>query len=123
MNIIFDLLVSIYGSISCLTSAIDKLAEKASPKLSVEKYYSLIIKLVDYRNHKLGNGEHQYIDEEQDIAIYYDIVNNSTDSIYLNIKSIKFHNDHIRDNNDFPFAILLKKAFDEYKGILKLNSN
>ncbi len=120
----FDLLQSFYGSKINLKLSIEKL-EKVVPQKSLYsngfnrlyeiKQYEHLITFLDYRNNNFRTDKFTYKNKELDISIEYNIqyYGETQDEITCNITKISSYDETI-DKEQFPFASLLKIAYDEY---------
>ncbi len=122
--LIFDFLVSFYGSVTSARTALTKLAER-NPYKMVDKYqirkYGNLITLLDYRNHKNVEGNFEYKNPILDLKINYSIsrFGNFHEEINSDIISLE-HINKSSQRFDFPFAQLLKIAFEEYVNLTKV---
>jgi hypothetical protein len=117
--LVFDFLISFYGSITSLRTALDKLAERNPTKLVDErqlKRYGSLITLIDYKNHKTSEGDFEYTNSDLNISIKYSAMRygNYRDETTANIKEVNYFDKPEIKRLDFPFAPLLKIAFEEY---------
>lgn len=125
--LVFDLLIAFYGSITSLKIALEKLAER-NPSKIIEtghlRRYGNLIALVDYRNHKKSEGNYEYNNTDLDISIKYSTVKYGdwNDEIFANIIEFKNLNNPLIERLDFPFAPILKIAFDEYLNLSRIKN-
>ena len=120
---IFNLLISIYGSVSALNLVLQKLSKRKSFKVMNDLYIlEPILCFLDYKVHKGEPAElYSYGNKELGICIKYSI-NISGYDIDLKIKEFKYINATLNIKKDFPFAPFLYKAFQEFLGIEKTNN-
>ena len=114
MIYVFDLLVSIYGSINTFNDVLKKFAQK-KPFSTLKRVAVLdpIISLLDCRNHAGKIGKHIYENETLNIKIKYSIYENSGDMIIADsIQMSVLTNEE--ELEAIPFAHLLLYAFQEY---------
>lgn len=125
LNLIFDMLLSYFGSKTSLLLALDKLATKV-PSIKVTKKdlrkYGHLITLVDYKQHKSYVGEYLYTNKEYNLSINYNIQNYGSwqEQISSNITAINYLDNSLSTRLDFPFATLVKIAFHEYINLGKI---
>ena len=114
MIYVFDLLVSIYGSINTFNDVLNKFAQKKPfSTLKRVEFLDPLISLLDYRNHAGKIGKHIYENETLNIKIEYSINENSGDMIIAD--SIQMSGLKNQDElNAIPLAPLLLLAFQEY---------
>lgn len=122
--LIFDFLVSFYGSVTSVRTALTKLNER-NPYKMIDKYeirkYGNLITLLDYRNHKNTEGNFQYKNPNLNLKINYSIsrFGNSHEEISADIINLEYINNSMQ-RFDFPFSQLLKIAFEEYVNLSKV---
>lgn len=125
--LIFDFLISFYGSISSVNTALKKLNIRQSNKLvgqrELRKYGNLIA-LVDYKNHQTKEGEYEYKNQQLDIIIKYTLQHygNYRDQITAIINEVEYLTKIGNKRIDFPSAPLLEIAFNEYIKLEKLKN-
>lgn len=125
--LVFDFLVSFYGSTSSLRVALEKLAERNPTKVISEiqlRKYGDLIALIDYKNHKTAIGDFEYLNTDLNILIKYSTIRygNSRDEILVNIEEVTYLDTSDIKRVDFPFASLLKIAFEEYLNLKRVKN-
>jgi hypothetical protein len=125
--LVFDFLISFYGSITSLRTALEKLASRNPSKLVDERQlrrYGNLIALIDYKNHKTSEGDFEYKNADLNISIKYSAMRygNWRDETTANIKEVTYLNNPDIKRLDFPFAPLLKIAFDEYLNLTRIKN-
>ncbi len=122
--VIYDLLVSFYGSITSLKLALEKLSERNPTKLVDErqlKRYGHLITLIDYKNHKTVPEEYEYQNKELNLLIKYTVqrYGNWQEEVGSNISEVNYLDNKEIKRFDFPLSSLLKIAFDQYTNLTK----
>ncbi len=125
--LVFDFLVSFYGSITSLRTALEKLAERNPTKLVDDRQlrrYGNLITLIDYKNHKTVEGQYEYLNTDLNISIKYSAIRygNWRDETSSNIDVINYLDKPEIKRLDFPFAPLLKIAFEEYLNLTRVKN-
>lgn len=125
--LVFDFLISFYGSITSLRTALEKLAERSPSKFVDERQlrrYGNLIALIDYKNHKTSEGDFEYNNADLNISIKYSAMRYgySRDETTANIKEVTYLDNPEIKRLDFPFAPLLKIAFDEYSNLTRIKN-
>lgn len=125
--LVFDFLISFYGSITSLRTALEKLAERNPSKLVDDRQlrrYGNLIALIDYKNHKTSEGDFEYINADLNISIKYSAMRYGDwrDETTANIKEVTYLDKPEIKRLDFPFAHLLKIAFDEYLNLTRVKN-
>lgn len=125
--LVFDFLVSFYGSITSLRTALEKLAERNTTKLvddrQLERYGDLIT-LIDYKTHKTAEGDFQYTNSDLNLSIKYTTMRYGSfrDETSANITEVSYLDKPEIKRLDFPFAPLLKIAFEEYLNLTRVKN-
>ncbi len=125
--LVFDFLISFYGSITSLKTALEKLSERNPTKLVDDrqlKRYGDLIALIDYKNHKAIEGNFEYIKTELNISIKYSAFKygNWKEQISANIDEVNYLDKPEVKRLDFPFAPLLQIAFEEYLNLIRVKN-
>lgn len=124
MIIIFDFLISLYGSKSSLKNAIYSLSLKNNSKtidFREKSVYGILIALIDYRHHNSSRGDYTYINESLNIKIEYTIdkYGHRIREIFGDITKVSYLNETDKERADFPFSKILDIAFDTYINLEK----
>lgn len=125
--LIFDFLVSFYGSITSLKAALEKLAERNPSKLIDDRQlrrYGHLLALIDYKNHKTEQGNFEYNNSELNLKIKYTAqrCGHFNDETIVNISEFTFLDKPETKRFDFPFAPLLRIAFEEYLNLTRIKN-
>ena len=120
------MLLSYFGSKTNLQLALEKLATRV-PSISVTqadlRKYGHLITLIDYKQHKSNTGDYIYRNPEFNLSINYTIQHygNYQEQVSSNITGINYLDGLLPTRLDFPFAPLVKIAFQQYinLGIIK----
>jgi hypothetical protein len=119
MTLIFDMLLTYFGSKTSLQLALEKLAIKV-PSISVNqrdlRKYGHLITLIDYKQHKSNEGDYLYTNRENNLTINYNIQHYGSwrEQVTANINSINYLDGLLPNRLEFPFAPLIKIAFQQY---------
>ncbi len=119
LTLIFDMLLSYFGSKTSLQLALDKLAVKV-PSINVTQIglgkYGDLITLIDYRQHKSRTGEYVYTNKEYNLTISYSVkqYGDRAEQFFSNITAINYLDNTSLNRIDFPFAPLVKIALQQY---------
>lgn len=124
--LIFDFLISFYGSIASLRTALEKLSIRNPTKLVNERQlrrYGHLIAFIDYKNHKTTQGEFEYNNKELNLSIKYEsqAYGDWNEEVSANIKEFNSKSSGIK-RFDFPLAPLLKVAFEEYLNLSRVKN-
>ncbi|WP_282149008.1 P-loop NTPase fold protein [Algibacter lectus] len=126
--LVFDFLISFYGSVNSLRTALEKLA-KLNPSKRINhlelKRYNDLIAFIDYNNHKTAVGDFIYANVDLNISIKYKALRygEQKDETTTNIKGITDIKNNEVNRLDFPFAPLLKIAFEEYVNLKRIKNH
>ena len=122
MVLIFELLLSVYGSTSALKLALEKLSKRKPSKIMNDLYIlEPIICLLDYKVHKAEPAEvYGLVNKELGVSIKYSLARSGY-NINLNIKEFNYIDASLNVKKDFPFAPFLYLAFQEFLSIEKAN--
>ncbi|MCT4698224.1 KAP family NTPase [Tenacibaculum haliotis] len=125
--LVFDFLISFYGSITSLRLALDKLVERNPTKVVNDRQlrrYGNLIALIDYKNHKTAEGDFEYVNADLNISIKYSAIRYGDwgDETSANIKEVTYLDKSETKRLDFPFASLLKIAFEEYLNLTRVKN-
>jgi hypothetical protein len=125
--LVFDLLISFYGSTTSLRTALEKLTERNPSKLfdDTELWrYGNLIALIDYKNHQTLEGAFEYNNTDLNIFINYSVKRHSNGSsqIGANIDKVTYLDTPEIKRLEFPFAPLLKIAFEEYVSLARIKN-
>lgn len=112
---LFQLLSSIYGSHSSLEIVLKKLIKRKPFKMIKDKSsLEPLLCLIDYKNHNGIEGEKEYLIKDYNIKINYSINGTDYDVINLLIGEILYVDNLEKNVSDFPFALFLYLAFQEF---------
>lgn len=119
ITLVFDFLISFYGSITSLRIALEKLAERNPTKQINDEQLELygdLIAFIDYKNHKTKEANYEYKNNDLNISIKYTVVKygNRRRETSADINECNYLNKIGTKRIDFPFAPMLKIAFEEY---------
>lgn len=121
--LIFDFLVSFYGSVTSAKIALAKLSER-NPSKMIDKYditrYENLIMLLDYKNHENNEGNFDYKNHNLNLIITYSISRSFQGEICCEISNFAHIENPLIKRLDFPFSQLLKIAFEEYVNLIKI---
>lgn len=125
--LVFDFLVSFYGSITSLRTALEKLAERNPTKLVDDRQlrrYDNLITLIDYKTHNTAEGDFQYTNPDLNLSIKYTTMRSGhfRDETSANITEVSYLDKPEIKRLDFPFAPLLKIAFEEYLNLTRVKN-
>lgn len=125
--LMFDFLISFYGSVTSLRNALEKLAERNPIKLIDDRQlrrYGHLVALIDYKNHKTDTGEFEYVNSTLNLSIKYSAqrYGNWHEETIANITELRFLDKPDVKRFDFPFAPLLKIAFEEYLNLTRIKN-
>jgi len=127
MVLIFDFLISLYGSKSSLKNAIQLLSLKNNSKTidyREKSIYGILISLIDYRQHNSSKGEYHYINESLNLNLEYKIdkYGHRIREVYGEISKVSYYNESDKERIDFPFSRILDIAFDTYLNLEKVKN-
>jgi hypothetical protein len=125
--LVFDLLISFYGSTTSLRTALEKLTKRNPSKLfdDTELWrYGNLIALIDYKNHQTSESAFEYINTNLNISINYSVkrYSDGSNQIGAKIDKVTYLDTPEIKRLEFPFAPLLKIAFEEYISLARIKN-
>lgn len=121
--LLFDMLVSFYGSSKNFSQVIEKLASLSGDKHFDNDYQfklAFIIPILDISNHRHHEGTYTYINNSLDLFISYKLkyYGNRREEIFGEIESISSISSKEKEMTTIPYNQLIKLAFHEYENLL-----
>jgi hypothetical protein len=125
--LVFDLLISFYGSTTSLRTALQKLTERNPSKLFDETElgrYGNLVHLIDYKNHRTSEGPFKYNNTDLNISINYSVkrFSDGSSQTFATIDNVSYLDTSGSKRLEFPFAPLLKIAFEEYISLVRIKN-